>query len=179
MFFVGKPSRHRRRALLGRAWWSRGSLQVGSDPSTIAPTLLNANANPSCATGVWTTCLESQVAGTPVPLIMVNRFDVYPYVAGVLSCLPLAGTLTACLLSYALVAGTPLETVALDFNALNAAFTATAPVYVPFIITGALGSGVYAPPGMNPLIQLMPTGDTVTVAHLFSYGIFQLLQGVE
>ncbi len=179
MIFVGKPSRHRRRALLGRRWWSRGSLQVGSDPSTIAPTVLNSNADPSCAAGVWTTCLESQSGGTPVPLIMVNRFDVYPYIAGVLSCVASAGTLTACLLSYALVSGTPLAQVALDFNVINDSNTLTAPVYVPFIITGALGSGVYAPPGKNPLIEMQPTGDTVTVSHLFSYGLFQLLQGVE
>jgi hypothetical protein len=179
MFFVGKPSRHRRRALLGRAWWSRGSLQVGSDPSTIAPTLLNCNAPVTCAAGAWTTAILSQVAGTPVPLIMVNRFDVYPVITGFLNVASAAGTLSALELGYALVSGTELATQLVDFSIVNNAFTGPFNVTIPFFLAGPLGSGVYAPPGKNPLIEVKPTGDSVTVNVLGSYALFQLLQGVE
>ncbi len=114
-----------------------------------------------------------------MPISQRTNNDFYPLITGVLSCVATAGTLSACELSYALVSGTPIATVALDFNVLNDSLTLSAPVYVPFVISGPLSQSAYSGAGQTPLIELMPTGDTVTVSHLFSYALFQLSVGVE
>ena len=77
------------------------------------------------------------------------------------------------------MSGTPIASVALDFNIVNDSHTLTAPVYVPFVISGPLSQSVYGGAGAVPLIELMPTGDTVTVSAAFSYALFQLAVGVE
>ena len=157
----------------------RGAITWGSDLSGIAPTVLNANADAVCNTAVWTTAILSQLAGTPVPISQRTNNDFYPVITGVLSCVATAGTLSALELSYALVSGTPIVSVALDFNIVNDSHTLTAPVYVPFVISGPLSQSVYGGAGAVPLIELMPTGDTVTVSAAFSYALFQLAVGVE
>lgn len=141
--------------------------------------MLNANADAVCATGVWTTAMLSQSGGTPVPLSQRTNNDFYPVISGVLDLVATAGTLTALEVSYALVSGTPLATAAIDFAIVNGTVALAEPVYVPFILFGSLSQSAYGGAGAVPLIELMPTGDTVTMAHLYSYAMFGLQVGVE
>lgn len=157
----------------------RGAISWGADLSGIAPTVLNANADAVCNTGVWTTAILSQSGGTPVPISQRTDNDFYTIIMGVLSLVATAGTLSALKLSYALVSGTPISSIALDFNIVNGSFTLTDPAYVPFVISGPLSQAVYRGAGATPLIELMPTGDTVTMSAAFSYALFQLAVGVE
>jgi hypothetical protein len=168
-----------RRRLMRRRLWSRGAISWGADLSSVAPTVLNANGNVGVGSGTWGTVILSQSGGTPVPLVQSTNNDFYPFISGVLALNATAGTLTALEISYAVVSGTPLVTASLDFAQVNNSFTSGLNVYVPFFLSGPLAQAAYKAPGTVPLIELMPTGDQVNMVAAYSYGLFQLVVGVE
>lgn len=169
------PFQHRRRELLRRGGWARGAIQVGTDPSTVAPTILNSNADATCTAGAWTTAILSQLAGTPVPIAMVNRFDTYPLIMGVLTIVLGATPPSALAIAYATTAGTPI----LSYTVEPGLLVALAELLVPIFLSGPISSTLYTGAGKTPLIQVEPTGQAVTVTKVGSMAIFQLVPGVE
>jgi len=147
----------------------------GTDLTTIAPAILNANADVVCGAGAWTTALLSQSAGTPVPLKMVNRFDVYAYIAGVLAITLGATAPTALMIAYALVSGTPILAYTVPVGLL----VNSAVILVPFFLSGASSSALSGGVAFNPLIQVDPTAQDVTVTAVGSQALFQLFPGLE
>lgn len=95
MRFPHWPYHHRRRALLARRMWSAGAIPWGTDLSTIAPTVLNANADVTLTAGSAVTGIQSQSGGTAVPLIQTNPIDCYPVIVGALAIAIGAGAPTA------------------------------------------------------------------------------------
>jgi hypothetical protein len=169
------PFQHRRRELLRRGGWARGALQIGTDPSTIAPTVLNANADVTCTAGTAVTAIHSQSAGSAVPLQMVNRFDVYPLIMGVLTLL-LGGTApSALVISYATVSGTAI----LSYTVEPGLLVNSAELVVPFFLVGPVSSTLYTTAAVDPLVQVTATGQAVTAKKVGSMAIFQLVPGVD
>lgn len=155
--------------------WSRGAIPWGTDLSTIAPTVLNANADVTCNAGATTTAIHSQAAGTAVPLIQTNAIDVYPYIAGVLVLVLGATAPSALVISYATTAGTAIDSYTVE----PALLVNLAELVIPFFLVGPLSSTLYGGAGKDPLIQVTPTGQNVTAKKVGSRAIFQLLVGVE
>ena len=167
--------RHRQRALLARKLWSRGAIPWGTDLSTIAPTILNANADVTLTASTTVTAIHSQSGGVSIPLIQTNAFDCYPVICGVLSIL-LGGTApSAMVITYATTSGTPIDTITVNPALLVASTTLTIPIF--FI--GPLSSSLYLSPGKDPLIQVNGTGQASTLKFAYSRAVFQLLVGVE
>ena len=173
--FWPKVNRHRQRALLASARFSRGIIPWGTDLSTIAPTILNANGDVACAAGAVTTAISSQSGGTPVPLVQTNQFDVYPLIMGVLTILLGAVAPSALVISYATTAGTAISSFPVEPGLL----VALAELMVPIFLLGPLSSTLYTGAGKNPLIQVAPTGQAVTVKQVGSQAIFMMQLGVE
>ena len=169
------PFYHRRRALLARPWWSRGSIPWGTDLSTIAPTILNATGDVTLTAGTAVTAIHSQAGGTPVPLIQTGHFDVYPYIAGVLT-IVLGGTEPyAMVISYATTSGTAIDSYTVEPGLL----VAHAELVIPIFLIGPVSSSLYGGAGQDPLIQVKCTGAAATAKAVGSRAIFQLLLGVE
>ena len=168
------PFYHRRRALLARPWWSKGAVAWGTNLSTIAPAILNANGDVTANAGGWTTAIQSQAGGTPVPLISAAAFDCYPLIQGFLVVVLGATAPSALQAGYALATGTELATCTVEPGFL----VALAELWLPFFFVGPLGTGTFKPPGANPLIQVNPTGHDVTVKKVGSQALFQLIPGI-
>lgn len=175
MRFGRWPFRHRRRALLARGGWSRGAIPWGTDLSTIAPTVLNANADVTIVAGTATTGIHSQAAGTAVPLIQTNPIDVYALIQGVLTILLGATAPSALVISYATTSGTPIDSYTVE----PALLVNSAELVIPIFLIGPLSSTLFGGAGKDPLIQVLATGQNVTVKKVGSRAIFQLLLGVE
>ena len=168
-------SYHRRRALLARRLWSRGSISWGTDLSTIAPTILSANANVTLTASTVVTAIHSQSGGVAVPLAQINANDVYPLIFGVLSILLGATAPTALTVTYATVSGTPIDTMTVNPALLVALSTIT----VPIQLIGPLSKSLYSGAGTDPLIQCNAATTAATLIAASSRAIFQLAVGVE
>lgn len=168
------PFYHRRRALLKRGWWSKGAVAWGTNLSTIAPAILNANGDVTANAGAWTTAIKSQSGGTAVPLISAAAFDCYPLIQGFLVVLLGAAAPSALVLGYALATGTELAT----YTVAPGLLVNLAELVIPFFFVGPLGTGTFKPPGANPLIEVNPTGQNVTVKKVGSQALFQLAPGI-
>lgn len=169
------PFHHRRRALLTRRLWSKGAIPWGTDLSTIAPTVLNANADVTLTAGTAVTGIQSQSGGTAVPLIQTNAFDVYPVIMGSLA-IAMGGTApTAMVISYATTSGTAIA----SFTVAPALLVASTTVQFPFFFVGPLSSTLYTGVGKNPLIQVNCTTTAATLKATGSQALFFLMLGVE
>ena len=166
---------HRRRALLARRLWSKGAIPWGTDLSTIAPTVLNANADVTLTAGSAVTGIQSQSGGTAVPLIQTNAFDVYPVIMGSLAIAIGAAAPTGMVISYATTAGTAIS----SFTVAPAALVANTTVQIPFYLVGPLSSTLYTGTGKNPLIQVNCTTNAATLKAVGSQALFFLMLGVE
>jgi len=166
---------HRRRALLRGARFLPGAIQWGTDLSTIAPTILNANGDVTCNAGAVTTGIHSQSGGVAVPLSQTNRFDVYPIIQGLLTIVLGATAPSALVISYATTAGTAIDSFTVEPGLL----VNSAELMIPIFLIGPLSSSLYLAPGKDPLIQVAPTGQAVTVKQVGSRAVFQLVLGVE
>jgi hypothetical protein len=173
--FGSWPFHHRRRALMARRLWSPGAIPWGTDLSTLAPTILNANADVTLTAGAATTAIHSQSGGTGVPLIQTNAFDVYPIIIGSLTILMGATAPSALVISYATTAGTAIS----SFTVAPALLVNAATVQFPFFLIGPLSSTLYTGAGKDPLIQVNPTGQNCTLKAVGSQALFQLALGVE
>lgn len=161
--------------LLARPWWNRGAIPWGTDLSTIAPTVLNANADVAVTAGTTTTAIHSQSAGTGVPLIQTNPIDVYPVIQGVLAVLLGATAPGALVISYATTSGVAIS----SYTFPPALLVNNATVMVPIFLIGPLSNSLYTGAGKDPLIQINVTAQNVTVKAVGSQALFQLLLGVE
>ncbi len=168
-------NRHRRRALLGRGGWLPGAIPWGSDLSTIAPTILNANADVTLTAGAAVTAIHSQSGGVAVPLTATNRFDVYPVIQGVLAILFGATASTAVVISYATVSGTPIA----SYTMPPALLVALTTILVPIFFVGPLSSSLYVAPGVDPLVQVVCSTTAATLKAVGSQALFTLQPGVE
>lgn len=166
---------HRRRALLRRQLWSKGAIPWGTDLSTIAPTVLNANADVTLTAGSTVTTIQSQSGGVAVPLIQTNAFDVYPVIMGALAILMGAAAPTAMVISYATTAGTAIA----SYTVPPAFLTNSATQIIPFFLVGPLSSTLYTNAGKNPLIQVNCTTNAATLKAVGSQALFFLMLGVE
>ena len=168
-------NRHRQRALLARRRWSRGSIPWGTDLSTIAPTILNTNADVTLTSSTTVTGIHSQSGGTAVPLIQTGNFDVYPIIMGVLTIVLGATAPSAMVITYATTSGTPIDTYTVEPGLL----VALAELVIPIFFIGPLSNTLYAGAGKDPLIQVNGTGQASTLKKVGSRAIFQLVLGVE
>ena len=147
----------------------------GTNLSTIAPVLLSTEDDVTAEAGDWTTAIESQVDGTPVPVQFSKTFDVVPSVRGALVVVLGVTPPSALELAYALTPGTPIETYTVEPGLL----TTLAELVIPFEFIAPQADSLFKPPGKTPLIQIQPTGEDVTVKAVGSYGWFQLELGVD
>jgi hypothetical protein len=170
-----KVNQHRRRALLARRLWSKGAIPWGTDLSTIAPTMLTANADVTLTAGTAVTAVHSQSGGTSVPLIQTNHFDVYPILMGVLTIVLGATPPSAVVISYATTSGTAIASFTVEPGLL----TASAELMIPIFLAGPLSSSLYVGTGVDPLIQVNCTGQAATAKKVGSQVLFQLVPGVE
>jgi hypothetical protein len=169
------PRHMRRRTLIQRLLSSRGAIPWGTDLSTIAPTVLNANGDVTLTAGTAVTAIHSQSGGTGVPLSSVNAFDVYPLIMGVLT-IVLGGTApSAMVLSYATTSGTAIASYTVEPGLL----VNSAELVIPFFFVGPVSSKLYTGTGKDPLIQVTCTGQAATAKQVGSQAIFQLVLGVE
>lgn len=168
-------NRHRRRALLARGLWSRGAIPWGTDLSTIAPTILNANGDVTLTAGSAVTAIHSQSGGTGVPLIQTNAFDCYPIIMGVLVIVLGAAAPSAMVISYATTAATAIASYTVEPGLL----VNLAELVIPIFFVGPLSNSLYTGTGKDPLIQVVCTGQAATLKHVGSQAIFQLALGVE
>lgn len=166
---------NQRRRLAARGTWPKGAIPWGTDLSTIAPTQLTAVSDVDCVAGTWTTALNSNDGTNPLPIQMVNRFDVYPYLAGVLNITFGVSAPTALSISYALVSGTPIATYTLEPGEL----AILTEFILPIFLFGPSSSSAYSAAAFNPLIEVNPTTNDVTVNAIGSSVLFQLFPGVE
>lgn len=169
------PFPHRRRELLTRRLWSPGAIPWGTDLSTIAPTILNANADVTLTAGTAVTAIHSQSGGTGVPLIQTNAFDVYPVIIGSLALLMGATASTAVVISYATTSGTAIA----SYTVPPALLANNATILVPFVLIGPLSSTLYTGTGKDPLIQVVASTTACTLKQVGSQALFQLMLGVE
>ena len=175
MLFIPGSKDHRRRALLRRRLWSKGAIPWGTDLSTIAPTVLNANGDVTLTAGTAVTAIHSQSGGTAVPLIQTNAFDVYPVIMGSLAILCGATAPTACVVSYATTSGTALA----SYTVAPALLVANATIQVPIFFVGPLSSTLYTGTGKDPLIQVNCATTAATLKAVGSQALFFLMLGVE
>lgn len=175
MLFIPGSKDHRRRALLTRRLWSKGAIPWGTDLSTIAPTVLNANADVTLTAGSTVTGIQSQSGGVGVPLIQTNAFDVYPVIMGALAIAVGAAAPTAMVVSYATTAGTAIA----SYTVPPALLVINTTVMVPFFLVGPLSSTLYTGAGKNPLIQCNCTTNAATLKAVGSQALFFLMLGVE
>jgi hypothetical protein len=175
MRFFPFSREHRRRALIGRRRFAPGAIPWGTDLSTIAPTVLNANADVAVTAGVTTTAIHSQSGGVAVPLIQTNPIDCYPIIWGNLAILLGATPPTALVISYATVSGTAIA----SYTFPPALLLANATAMVPIFLVGPLSATLYTGAGKDPLVQVNATGQAVTVKAVGSAAIFELVLGVE
>lgn len=169
------PFHHRRRMLVGRRLWSPGAIPWGTDLSTIAPTVLNANADVTLTAGATVTAIHSQSGGVGVPLIQTNPIDVYPVIMGSLAILLGATPPSALVASYATTAGTAI----VSYTFPPALLLANATIQVPIFFVGPLSSSLYTGTGKDPLIQVNCTGQAATLKAVGSQALFLLMLGVE
>lgn len=175
MRFGAWPFAHRRRALLARRLWSRGAIPWGTDLSTIAPTVLNANADVTLTSSTTVTAIHSQSGGVAVPLIQTNPIDCYPVIMGSLTILMGATAPSALVISYATTSGTAIA----SFTVAPALLVNAATVQFPFFFVGPLSSTLYTGVGKDPLIQVNGTGQASTLKAVGSQALFFLMLGVE
>ena len=169
------PFRHRRRALLQRRLWSPGAIPWGTDLSTVAPTVLNANADVTLTASTVVTAIHSQSGGVAVPLIQTNAFDVYPVIMGSLAILCGATPPTALTVSYATTPGTAI----VSYTFPPALLLANATIQVPIFFVGPLSSSLYTGAGKDPLIQVNAATTAATLKAVGSQALFFLMLGVE
>jgi hypothetical protein len=175
MRFFPYTREHRRRQLIAGRRFARGAIPWGTDLSTIAPTVLNANADVAVTAGVVTTAIHSQSGGVAVPLIAANKFDMYPIMWGNLAILLGATPPTALVISYATISGTAIQ----SYTFPPALLLANATAMVPIFMVGPLSSALYQGAGTDPLIQVSATAQNVTVKAVGSSAVFELVLGVE
>lgn len=169
------PYFHRRRMLLGRRMWAPGAIPWGCDLSTIAPTVLNANADVTLTASTVVTAIHSQSGGVAVPLIQTNPIDVYPVIMGSLAIALGATAPTACTVSYATTAGTAIS----SFTLAPAQLVANTTINVPVFFVGPLSSTLYTGTGKDPLIQVNCATTAGTLKAVGSQALFFLMVGVE
>lgn len=147
----------------------------GTNLTTIAPVALSLNGDAAAGAGAWTTALSSQVGGVGVLVVFPGPLSVIPRLRGALVVVLGAAAPTALQLAYALVAGTPIATYTVEPGLL----VALAELVIPFEFVGAQAAGLFAPAGKNPLVQVNPTAQAVTVKAVGSFGWFDLSLGVS
>ena len=172
---ASRLNRHFRRSLRARLFSNRGAIPWGTDLSTIAPTILNANADVTLTAGSVVTAIHSQAAGTGVPLTQTNAFDTYPLIMGVLTILLGAAAPTAMVISYATTSGTAIASYTVEPGLL----VNLAELVIPIFFVGPLSSSLYTGAGKDPLIQVACTTNAATLKKVGSQAIFQLVLGTE
>jgi hypothetical protein len=169
------PRHMKRRTLLERLLSSRGASPWGTDLSTIAPTVLNANADVTLTADTTVTAIHSQSGGTGVPLAAINAFDTYPLIMGVLNFVLGATPPTSLVISYATTSGTAIASYTVEPGLL----IALAELVIPIFFVGPASHSLYTGAGKDPLIQVHSAGQASTCTKVGSQAIFQLVLGVE
>jgi len=146
--------------------------RFGVDDRGISPTLLTANADVTNTAGAFTTTLNSQSAGTAVPLIASVQDARVMVVQGVLTIVIGAVAPSALIITLATTAGTALDTYTVEPGLL----VALAELYVPIFLTAVAAATLFAGAGANPLVQVKPTGQATTTKAVGSRAIFTLAQ---
>jgi hypothetical protein len=175
MRFFPYTREHRRRQLIATRRFARGAIPWGTDLSTIAPTLLNANADVTLTAGTAVTAIHSQSGGVAVPLIASNKFDMYPIINGVLAIALGATAPTAIVVSYATISGTAIQ----SYTVPPAVLVINTTIMVSVFLFGPISSTLYTGAGTDPLIQVNCATTAATLKAVGSQAIFQLELGVE